>query len=188
MTARGRAAHAARASLGVNAIEKAAGDVLRLVQLKLDREDPLLGPVTITPTLIDGGRSKNSVPDECVVTVDIRSTPAYTHAELVELITEEVESEVAVHSDRLIPVHTSTEEMIVGAAVAATGESPFGSPTMSDWIFLAGVPTVKIGPGSSELSHTADERIRPEEIVRGVAVYKDVVTRYFGGAARNVQD
>ena len=163
VVARGRAAHAARASLGENAIARAAADVLKLANMKLDREDPLLGPVSVTPTLIRGGTAKNAVPDECSLTVDVRSTPAYTHPELVEIIRSTVDSEVTVHSDRLIPVRTAPDEAIVRVAVDATGRQPFGSPTMSDWIFLAGTPTVKIGPGSSELSHTADERIRPEE-------------------------
>lgn len=175
----GRAAHAARASLGENAIVTAAADVLRLEGLRLDRVDELLGPVTVTPTIIGGGTAKNTVPDQCTVTLDIRSTPAYTHEELVAMIRETVESQVEIHSDRLVPVATPADEHIVRAAVAATGKSPFGSPTMSDWIFLSGTPAVKIGPGSSELSHTSHERIHPDEAIRAVDVYREIITRYF---------
>ena len=188
VVARGRAAHAARASLGENAITKVAYDLRRLDQIGLDREDPLLGPVTITPTVISGGDARNTVPDECTVTLDIRSTPSYTHAELFDLIASALDSDVLIHSDRLSPVHTVADEPIVKAATAASGASPFGSPTMSDWIFLAGTPTVKIGPGSSELSHTSDERIRPDEIVSGVAVYREIATRYFQESGKSRDD
>lgn len=187
--ATGRAAHAARASLGENAIVKAADDIRRLVEIRLDRDDPLLGPVTVTPTIVSGGTAKNTVPEECTFTVDIRSTPAYSHDELVVIVRNALESDVQIHSDRLVPVRTSLEERIVRAAVAATGEEPFGSPTMSDWIFLSGTPTVKMGPGSSDLSHTSNERISMDEVTRAVAVYKDVIIRYFspedGGPVRN---
>ncbi len=179
LRASGRSAHAARATLGENAIMSAAADILRISELRFDRVDPLLGPITVTPTLIAGGKAKNIVPDECTFTLDVRSTPAYTHDELVEIIGSRLQSEVVVHSDRLVPVATAPEEGIVRAAVLATGEPPFGSPTMSDWIFLAGTPTVKIGPGDSQLSHTAEERVSVEEVVRAADMYKNIITRYF---------
>ncbi len=177
--AEGKSAHAARSGLGKNAIEGAARDISRLSQLRLDKVDPLLGETRITVTTIDGGTATNVVPDRCTFSLDIRSTPAYTHGELVDLISKELESRVEVYSDRLVPVSTPADERIVRACVDASGERPFGSPTMSDWIFVKDVPTVKIGPGSSELSHSADEHIPILEVERAVQVYKKIITNYY---------
>ncbi len=177
--ARGKSAHAARAHLGTNAILEAAADLLRLQSLVLDREDPLLGFPTVTPTVIQGGEARNVVPDRCGFTLDIRSTPAYSHEELINIVSAHLASEVAVHSQRLIPVSTPTESRISRAAVEAAGTVPFGSPTASDWIFLHDVPTVKIGPGDSNLSHTANEHIPVEEVHRAVALYRALALNYF---------
>ncbi len=178
--ARGRSAHAARAHLGDNAIVRAARDVLALQRLTFDRADPFLGPPTVNVTMIEGGTKNNVIPDRCTLTLDIRSTPTYTHEELTEYIARHVESDVEVYSKRLIPVATPLDARIVQACRTALPEAePFGSPTASDWIFLADVPTVKIGPGESPLSHTADEHIAVAEVEQAVAVYKRIIRAYF---------
>ncbi|MFT5144281.1 MAG: acetylornithine deacetylase [Rhodothermales bacterium] len=175
----GVSAHAARPHLGQNAVVKAAADVTRLASLEPVRVHPVLGPVTVTPTVISGGKVRNMIPDACTVHVDVRSTPAYTHAELVDLIQDAVEGNVVVHSDRLISVDTAADARIVSAAVKASGGTPFGSPTASDWIFLSDLEAVKMGPGSSNLSHTAGERQNLGELDRAVKVYKDTILAYF---------
>ncbi len=178
--ARGRSAHAARAALGDNAIERAARDVTRLASFQFQRRDPNLGKPTVAVTTIDGGDARNVVPDECRFTLDIRSTPAYTHAELVDLFREALESDLEIHSDRLVPVRTDESEPIVQACLEALPEAePFGSPTTSDWVFLHDVPTVKIGPGDSRLSHTADENIDIDHLREAVGGYKRIIKSYF---------
>ena len=177
---RGRSAHAARSHLGENAIEKAARDVIRCTELQFDREDPFLGVPTVTVTTIDGGSARNVVPDLCRFTLDIRSTPAYTHEELTRRIDAALESDVRVHSERIVPVSTPVESRIVRACLSAIPDAqPVGSPTASDWIFLSDVPTVKIGPGSSELSHTGQEHIDVAELCRAVDVYRSIIESYF---------
>jgi acetylornithine deacetylase len=178
--AHGRSAHAARPHLGDNAIVRAARDIERLSTLTFERDDPFLGRPTLTVTTIQGGTTRNVVPDRCTFTLDIRSTPAYSHEELTELVAEAVESAVQIHSARFIPVATDVSERIVRASRAATaGAEPFGSPTASDWIFLHDVPTVKLGPGDSERSHTAGERISIAELRRAVRVYTDLIEHYY---------
>lgn len=178
--AHGQTAHAARSHLGDNAILRAAHDLHRLATITFDREDPFLGSPTITATTIEGGTARNVVPDLCSFTLDIRTTPAYTHDEITALIADTLESEVQVHSKRLIPVATDATERIVRACRhTLPGAEPFGSPTASDWVFLHDVPTVKIGPGASERSHTAGERIEIAEVEQAVAVYKDIIHSYF---------
>ncbi len=180
--ARGRTAHAARAHLGENAILKAARDLGRLAGFAPERADAFLGRPTITPTTIAGGAARNVVPDACTFTLDIRSTPAYTHDELIGLVADLLESEVEVHSKRLIPVATPVETPIVQACLRALPHAqPFGSPTASDWVFLADTPTVKIGPGLSERSHTPDERIDCRQVEQAVAAYQGIIRAYFSG-------
>ncbi|MEM6782254.1 MAG: acetylglutamate kinase [Bacteroidota bacterium] len=182
--AMGRTAHAARAHLGANAIHVAARDLAALQALAFDRADPFLGLPTVTPTLIETGGAKNVVPDRCTITLDIRSTPTYPHSDLIDLIGDAVESEVEVYSRRLIPCATPADARIARACQRAlpglvADATPFGSPTASDWIFLGDVPTVKIGPGRSELSHTPEEHIEAAEVERAVEVYRAIVAAYF---------
>lgn len=178
--AHGESAHAGRSHLGTNAITKAA-DVIRQVEgLALDRTDPYLGAPNVTITMIDGGSANNVVPEHCAFTVDVRTTPAYTHDELIEIFREAVDAEIEVYSKRLVPCDTSDEARIVAAAQAALPDAePFGSPTCSDWVFLHDVPAVKLGPGPSERSHTAGERIDIGEVRRAVDVYRTLAEAYF---------
>lgn len=183
-TARGTAAHAARAHLGTNALTVAARDLLKVDAFAFERSDALLGAPTVAATIVEGGAAKNSIPDRCTVTLDVRSTPAYTHAELATLFDAALESEVAVYSDRLVPCSTAPDARIAEATGAALSRlaldaEPFGSPTTSDWIFLYDVPAVKIGPGRSELSHTADEHVTVEQLTGAVDVYRQIALHYF---------
>jgi acetylornithine deacetylase len=95
-----------------------------------------------------------------------------------------MENEVRVLSDRLVPCSTDPESRVARATMAALRAAgldadPFGSPTASDWVFLADVPTVKIGPGSSELSHGPDEHVAIAEVERATELYASIIRRYF---------
>ena len=178
--AKGQTAHAARAHLGKNAIYVAARDALKIESFAFEKSDRHLGKPTITATVVEGGTAKNVVPDVCTLTLDIRSTPAYTHEELIALIDDELESEIEVYSKRLIPTSTAPDAAIVQACLAALpGSKAFGSPTTSDWVFLNDVPTVKIGPGPSQRSHTPHEHIEIDAFLEGVQGYKAIIKTYF---------
>ena len=178
--AEGRSAHAARAHLGDNAVVRAAADVGRLAAYRPERVHPLLGPTTVTVTTIEGGKARNVVPDRCTFHLDVRSTPAYTHDELRAEIQGLVESRIEVHSDRLVPVETSPDSRIVRAVRQALPDAePTGSPTLSDWVFLRDLPVVKIGPGDSSLSHTAEEHIPLDSLEAGVDAYRRIIEAYF---------
>jgi acetylornithine deacetylase len=180
ITARGRSAHAAHGG-GVNAITAAAHDVLALAELGFEREHPHLGSTTLAVTQIQGGERHNVIPDRCKLVVDIRLSPAYAPAEVVEQVRETVQGEVRVRSDRLAPVETPADHPLVQAVLRARPEAvPYGSPTLSDWVFLRHLPAVKIGPGDSRRSHTPDEYIELEELEQGVAFYERFLEEYFG--------
>ncbi len=179
-TTYGTTCHAAR-SPAETAITRAARAILQLQHIPWEREDPWVGHPRVTVTQIEaGGGSRNVVPGSCSFWIDIRSTPAYTHEELIDMVRQRVEGEIHVHSSRLIPVYTSVEHPIVQACLQVQPHSyPIGSPTLSDWVFLSDVPTVKIGPGDSKRSHTDDEYITREELEAGVAFYQAVIKAYF---------
>lgn len=181
LDAKGRTAHAARHALGENAILNAAEDIGRLLEITFDRVHPILGEITMNVTTIEGGSARNVIPDLCTMYLDIRTTPAYTHDEIVQMIRNSVhQSEVTVHSQRIISVSTEIDAPIVKACLtAAPGTKPQGSPTASDWIYLKGIPAVKVGPGSSELSHTPNEHVEQSEVIQAVQFYKAAVKEYF---------
>ena len=179
-TAHGRSAHAARAHLGDNAIVRAARDVLRLSEYRFTRPDPYLGLPTLSVTTVEGGTARNVVPDQCTFYIDVRTTPAYDHDALADELSSLIESSVEIHSKRFIPVSTSPDARIAQACRQALPDSePFGSPTASDWIFLHDVPTVKLGPGRSERSHTPDEHIAVRDLYDAVDAYVRIIRAYF---------
>lgn len=182
--AAGRSAHAAHGG-GVNAIEAAARDVLALSKVRFDKTHPVLGATTLAVTQIAGGDRHNVIPDRCKLVVDIRTTPDLSVDEIVARVKAAVESEVRVRSSRLGSVETDPAHAVVRAALAANpAAEPYGSPTLSDWVFLKGIPTVKVGPGDSKRSHTPDEYLEVAELEAGVAFYERMIRDYFAKAAR----
>lgn len=184
--ARGRTSHPANtpADTPHNAIMVAAADIASLRGFDWGAAHPLLGKAHGHVTKIGGGVALNVIPDECEFFLDIRTTPAESHAELLARVRAALRSEVHVRSDRLTPMFTEEREPIVQAVLRALpGSRPGGSPAMSDMVFLAGTPAVKIGPGSSPRSHTPDEFIRVDELDAGAAAYERIALEYFAGAA-----
>lgn len=180
----GKQAHAARPEEGENAIERAAAAVLALKELRFERSHPALGVPTAVPTVIKGGDRRNTIPARVELSIDVRTTPSYEPSELRDLVARALgpHAQVTVRSERIRAVDTDPAHPIVRAAVAATdGAATRGSPTVSDWAFLRGIPAVKLGPGESRRSHTADEFVLEGEVERGVAVYRRVVEEFLSG-------
>jgi acetylornithine deacetylase len=181
LVAHGRAGHAARPHLADNAIYTAARDILALEALTLDRIHPVAGRTTHAVTVVHGGERHNVIPDRVTFTLDLRTTPAYTHAELVEQIRSAVRAEVTVRSDRFRPVETPVDAPVLAAARRARPEAKvFASPTLSDWAHLVGIPAIKWGPGLSEVSHTADEWVELAMIEAAIGCYGRVVDELLG--------
>lgn len=184
--ARGRSGHPANTPPDSpdNAILTAAADALLLRKFDWGPPHPLLGRTHAHVTQINGGISRNVIPDACEFFVDVRTTPGLTHAQLVERVRAALRSEVIVHSDRLVPVQTDARHPIVRAVLEALPDArPLGSPAMSDMVFLDGIPAVKIGPGDTVRSHTPDEYILVDELERGAAAYTSIARQYFALAA-----
>lgn len=163
----------------VNAIARAARDLVRLDGLRLARRHPLLGEVAVTPTMVQAGIARNVTPPHCEAVLDVRTTPAYGHAEVVNAIRAHLEAEVEILSDRLVPAETPPGSRLLAAVQAAGGAGePFASPTASDWVFLRHVDGVKLGPGDSRVSHTADESVDLGEVADAANLYRRIAEAY----------
>lgn len=182
-TAHGTPGHVAHGIGEGNAIHAAAADIARLAALRWPPH-PVLGEMRAQVTQVAGGRRRNQVPDTCEFFVDLRTTPDVAHEELADWLDTELVSEVAVHSQRYRPRATDSDAPIVRAALAAGATGPVGSATASDWAFLGALPAVKLGPGDTRRSHTADEYLTLGELEAGATLYTALITHYFQEAAR----
>lgn len=166
--AHGKAGHAAREE-GENAIYKAMDDIRWFKEYEFEKKSDLFGNVKMSVTIIQAGRQHNVVPDTCQFTVDVRVTDQYRNEEVLEIIRQHVKSEVTPRSTRLRSSYIAPSHPIVQAGLKL-GRTTYGSPTTSDQSLLD-VPSLKMGPGDSARSHTADEYIKLSEIQEGIDIY-----------------
>ncbi|MDD3320042.1 MAG: M20 family metallo-hydrolase [Paludibacter sp.] len=164
----GTAGHAAR-NEGDNAIYKALKDIEWFKNYEFEKKTDLLGPVKMSVTQINAGTQHNVVPDKCTFVVDIRSNEMYSNQEILDEIRKKVGCDIQARSTRLSSTATPLDHPIVLRA-NKLNRKLFGSPTLSDQS-LMNFPSVKIGPGESSRSHTADEFIRLDEINEAIEIY-----------------
>ncbi len=170
--AHGKAGHAAREE-GVNAIYQAWPDIERLRTYRFERVSDFLGPVKLSVTQIEAGTQHNVVPDVCHFVVDLRTNELYSNEEAFALLDELTACELKPRSFRLNSSRLPLDHPVVRRA-EALGLKPFGSPTLSDQALMP-FPTLKIGPGDSARSHTADEYICISEVEAGIAGYVELL-------------
>jgi len=166
--ARGKAGHAAREE-GVNAIYESLKDIAWFRTYQFPKVSESLGKIKMSVTVIHAGQAHNQVPAECKFTVDVRVTDAYTLEEVLDIINHHVSCEVMPRSLRLRPSSVSEDHPLVIAGTAI-GKKLYGSPTTSDQALIP-VPSIKMGPGDSARSHSADEFIFASEIETGIDSY-----------------
>lgn len=167
--ATGRAGHAAREE-GDNAIYKAIKDIEWFGTYRFDKVSELLGPVKMSVTVIETeNKAHNVVPAQCKFVVDCRVNELYTFEEMLGVIKQNVRCEIIPRSTRLRSSSIALTHPLVEAGLKL-GKSYYGSPTTSDKA-LMNFPTLKIGPGDSARSHTADEFIYIDEIRNGIELY-----------------
>ncbi|WP_251967363.1 M20 family metallo-hydrolase [Parabacteroides sp. AD58] len=167
-TAVGKAGHAAR-NEGVNAIYEALSDIEWFRSYVFPEQSDFLGPVKMSVTMINAGTQHNVVPDKCTFVVDVRTNEFYTNERLYEAICQQVKCEVKARSFRLNSSSLPLDHPFL-QRTAMMDLKPFGSPTLSDQALMP-FPSVKIGPGQSSRSHTADEYIGLMEIREAIQLY-----------------
>ncbi len=166
--ARGKAGHAAREE-GVNAIYESLKAIEWFRTYHFPKISESLGQVKMSVTVIHAGQAHNQVPAECKFTVDVRVTDAYTLEEVLDIINHHVTCEVMPRSLRLRSSGVAEDHPLVTAG-KSIGKRLYGSPTTSDQALIP-VPSIKMGPGDSARSHSADEFIYVNEIEGGIDSY-----------------
>ena len=172
---KGTASHAAHPN-NDNAIYKII-DVLKWFKdYKFERKSTALGDVKMTVTQINAGKQHNAIPSEVELVVDVRVNDKYSNQEIADILTKNSPcSSIEPRSLRLnsssIPIHHD----LVKAGIEL-GRETYGSPTLSDQSVLT-CPSLKLGPGDSTRSHTADEFIYLAEIEEGIDIYIELLEK-----------
>ncbi len=171
-TAHGKAGHAARKE-GDNALYKALKDIEWFRNHRFLKISNYLGEVKMTVTIINAGSQHNVVPDKCTFTVDVRSNEHYTNEDLLHTIKQQVSCEVTPRPFLLKSSFIDVRHPLVKRGKAMK-LNLFGSPTTSDQSFVS-CPSIKMGPGDSARSHTADEFVYLYEIENGIQTYLELL-------------
>jgi acetylornithine deacetylase len=172
------AAHAHRLP-GPNAIQEAARAIAALDGFSPGPEHPLLGPTTCHVTTVEGGTRRNVIPDRCVFCLDIRTVDDDDAGDIVDEVRTMTGAEVRIFSDRLKALNTDPDSVLAQAAVRARSESQIiGSATLSDAVWTRHMPTIKVGPGRTERSHTAGEFVTRSELEAGVVFYARLIEEF----------
>jgi acetylornithine deacetylase len=182
LTWEGKACHAAHISRveHTNAMLVAAAELAQWkAPFLLPGEHELLGPSTLSPTVMNSGARHNLIPDAAEVVFDARLAPPHDADECVRILAQAFpKAHIRVRSKRLGAKDTAADHSLVKEALQVLGlEAAIGSNTLSDMALLPGVPAIKCGPGDTVRSHTAGEFITAEELQRGAEFYAQVIPR-----------
>ncbi len=169
VTAEGRSGHAAREE-GDNAIYKAIKDIQWFSTYRYPKVSELLGPVKMSVTVVHTeNKQHNVVPSQCNFVVDVRVNELYSFEEVLGIIKANTKCEIAPRSLRMRSSYISLDHPIIKAGIKL-GRTYYGSPTTSDKALMP-FATLKMGPGDSARSHTADEYVYVDEIHEGIDLY-----------------
>jgi len=165
----GRSGHAAR-NEGDNAIYNALDDIAFIRNFNWEKISPLLGPSRITVTSVETeNKQHNVVPSQCDFTIDVRLNELYSFEEVVENLQQHLKSKIKPRSMRLRSTSIPMDHPLIRAGTSM-GKKSYGSPTTSDKALMP-FPSLKMGPGDSARSHTANEFIYLHEIEQGISDY-----------------
>ena len=168
-TAEGRSGHAAR-NEGENALYKAMDDIDWIRNYKFEKASPLLGESRMTVTVINTENVQhNVVPSTCKFVIDVRVNELYTFDEILDALQQNMKSKFKPRTTRMKSTSIPLDHPLVQAGIKL-GRGYYGSPTTSDKALMP-FPTLKMGPGDSARSHTADEYIYTDEIKEGIETY-----------------
>jgi acetylornithine deacetylase len=174
-TAEGRSGHAAR-NEGENALYKAIDDINWIRGYKFEKVSPLLGESRLTVTVIGTeNQQHNVVPSQCKFIIDVRVNELYSFEEILEALQNNLKSKFRPRTTRMKSTSIELDHPLVKAGIKL-GRGYYGSPTTSDKALMP-FPTLKMGPGDSARSHTADEYIYIDEIKEGIGTYIQLVNQ-----------
>ena len=170
----GKSGHAAREE-GVNAIYEALDDLVWLRDYRFKKSSPLIGPTKMTVTVLNSGTQHNVVPDECRFVIDVRTNEYYQNKYLFSFLQKHMKKcQLKARSFRLSSSHIPIGHPLVMKSLQM-GLVPFGSPTLSDQALMPFL-SLKMGPGDSARSHSADEFICISEIEQAIKTYVELLS------------
>ncbi|MDO6760692.1 M20 family metallo-hydrolase [Tamlana sp. 2_MG-2023] len=144
--------------------------------LKFDKGSEALGDVKLTVTQIKAGSQHNVVPGHVDLVIDVRVNDAYTNAEIAQILQDNAPvTRITPRSLRLNSSSIPMDHELVKEGLAM-GRTSYGSPTLSDQAVLT-CKSLKLGPGDSTRSHSADEFIYINEIEEGIKIYIELLNR-----------
>ncbi|MDB4715251.1 M20 family metallo-hydrolase [Flavobacteriaceae bacterium] len=164
----GTASHAAHPN-DDNPIMKLPGVLQWFNDFEFEKVSDQLGPVKMTVTQVNAGKQHNVVPAEVNLVIDVRVNDRYTNQEIVDLLQKEAPCKLTPRSIDLNSSSIPLDHELVTTGIEL-GRKPYGSPTLSDQAKLS-CPSLKLGPGDSTRSHTANEYIHVSEIEEGISIY-----------------
>lgn len=167
-TVKGKASHAAHPN-AENPIVKLPKVIDWLSNFTFEKHSSVLGPVKLTVTQVNAGTQHNVVPADVALVIDVRVNDCYSNQEVVDLLQENAPLELVPRSTDLNSSSIPVDHPLVQAGLAL-GRETYGSPTLSDQAKLS-CPSLKLGPGDSTRSHTANEYIYIHEIEEGIDLY-----------------
>ncbi|WP_299556800.1 M20/M25/M40 family metallo-hydrolase [Seonamhaeicola sp.] len=170
----GEVCHAAHFQ-GQNAIDHAIADIQKLKQINFGDQHAKMGATKLSVTQILAGKQHNVTPEECCMVVDVRTNELISNKKILKIVQKELESKVTARSTRLNASFIDKKHPIVQIANDLEIEC-FISNTISDQAVIP-FPSVKIGPGDSLRSHTADEFIYIDEIKHGIETYIKILSK-----------
>ena len=170
----GTASHAAHPNED-NPILKLPKVIEWLQAFTFEKSSAVLGPVKLTVTQVNAGKQHNVVPATVDLVIDVRVNDCYSNQEIVDLLQKEAPLSLTPRSTDLNSSSIPVDHPLVQAGIAL-GRETYGSPTLSDQAKLS-CPSLKLGPGDSTRSHTADEFIYVNEIEEGIQLYIDLLNK-----------
>jgi acetylornithine deacetylase len=173
---KGTASHAAHNNPN-NPIYNAMPVIEWFKTFQFEKISDVLGPVKMTVTQISAGKQHNVVPAECHLVVDIRVNDKYNNQEILATVKANVAAEVTPRSMHLNASSIPVEHGLVQAGITL-GRTTYGSPTLSDQSVIS-CQSLKLGPGESLRSHSANEFIFINEIEEGIDLYIKILTDFF---------
>lgn len=166
---KGTPSHAAHPNRN-NAIYKSASALKWFEEFKFEKKSETLGEVKLTVTQINAGKQHNVVPAEVNMVLDVRVNDSYTNEEIAEILAKNAPvDEIKPRSLRLTSSSIPEDHELIKAGISL-GMQTYGSPTLSDQALL-NCTSLKLGPGDSTRSHSADEFIYVKEIEEGIEKY-----------------
>jgi len=172
---KGTSSHAAHKNLD-NPIYKAIDIINNISKIKFEKKSNLLDDVKLTVTQINAGVQHNVVPAEVKLVLDARINDKYTNTEIYNVLKDELDCEVVPRNLDLNSSSIPENHKIIKAG-NKLGFTKYGSPTLSDQAKIK-CNSIKLGPGDSTRSHTADEFIYVDEIKNGVKKYIELIEEY----------